>query len=224
MSGTDTRTTVLDGLVRDGELSEVHADHLGLDLDLVEGLAGVDTDDGADHLGEDDHVTKVGLDERGLLVRERLGLCLAELLDQTHRLALKAAVEPSAGAGMDEVAELLGGEVEEPFGKGLVGVAKLTRKWEKEIVLLELDTAVRELAECSLALELCGQNVSSSPTPLLWPSTGFHPRSRFVACGLETKPCDRTVCVPAASSAFCNLLAMVHCRVPTDIRIRMRRP
>ena len=31
VGGTDTRTTVLDGLVRDGELTEVSADHLGLE-------------------------------------------------------------------------------------------------------------------------------------------------------------------------------------------------
>lgn len=38
MCCTNTGTTVLDGLVRDGELGEVVADHLGLDLDAVEDL------------------------------------------------------------------------------------------------------------------------------------------------------------------------------------------
>lgn len=111
------------------------ADHLGLDLDLVELLAGVDTDDGADHLGDDDHVTEVGLDEVGLLVGLGLLLGLAELLDQTHGLALEAAVEPSAGAGVDEVAELLRAEVEE---------------------LVEVDSTVGELAERALGLKGCG--------------------------------------------------------------------
>jgi hypothetical protein len=44
------------------------------DLDLVEGLAVVDTNDAADHLRHDDHVTEVGLDNLGLLLsgsRER---------------------------------------------------------------------------------------------------------------------------------------------------------
>jgi hypothetical protein len=114
------------------------ANHLGLDLDLVELLAGVDADDGADHLRDDDHVTEVGLDEVGLLVGPGLLLGLAELLDQTHGLALETAVEPSARAGVDEVAELLRAEVEE---------------------LVEVDTAVGELAERALGLEGCGARI-----------------------------------------------------------------
>ena len=94
--------------------------HLRLDLDLVELLAGVDTDDGADHLGDNDHVAEVGLDEVGLLVRLGLLLRLAELLDEAHGLALQAAVDPAAGAGVDELAELLGREVEETVSRGLV--------------------------------------------------------------------------------------------------------
>ena len=116
------------------------ADHLGLDFDLVELLSGVDTDDAADHLGDDNHVTEVGLDEVGLLVGLGLLLRLAELLDQTHGLALETAVEPSARAGVDEVAELLGAEVEE---------------------LVEVDTAVGELAERALGLEGCGASYVS---------------------------------------------------------------
>lgn len=90
------------------------ANHLRLDLNLVELLAGVDTDDGADHLGDDDHVTEVSLDEIGLLVGLGLLLGLAELLDEAHGLALQTAVEASAGTGVDNIAELLGREVEEP--------------------------------------------------------------------------------------------------------------
>ena len=108
------------------------ADHLGLDLDLVEFLARVDTDDGADHLGDNDHVTEVSLDEVGLLVGLGLLLGLAELLDETHGLALETTVESSAGTSVDNVAKLLGGEVEE---------------------LVEVDTAVGELLEGSLGLE-----------------------------------------------------------------------
>ena len=43
----------------------------------------------------------MGLDEVGLLVGLGLLLGLAELLDQTHGLALETAVEPAAGAGVD---------------------------------------------------------------------------------------------------------------------------
>lgn len=60
------------------------------------------------------------LDEIRLLVGLSLGLCLAQLLDQTHGAALETAVEPAAGTGMDEVAELFGGEVEESVVEGTV--------------------------------------------------------------------------------------------------------
>lgn len=83
------------------------ANHFRLDFDLVELLSRVDTDDAADHLGDDDHVTEMCLDEIGLLVGFGLLLRLAELLDQAHGLALETTVEPTTGAGMDEVAELL---------------------------------------------------------------------------------------------------------------------
>jgi hypothetical protein len=98
------------------------ADHLGLDLDLVELLAAVDADDAANHLWDDNHVAEVRLDEVGLLIGLGLLLGLAELLDQAHGLALEAAVEPSTRAGVHEVTELLGAEVEEP----VCGVSILT--------------------------------------------------------------------------------------------------
>jgi hypothetical protein len=106
------------------------ADHLGLDLDLVELLAGVDTDDGTDHLGHDNHVTEVGFDEVGLLVGLGLLLGLAELLDKTHGLALETAVEPSAGTGVDEVAELLRAKVEEPVLRSVYCL--LSRKFPQQ--------------------------------------------------------------------------------------------
>lgn len=101
-------------ILGDRELSQVVTNHLRLDLDLVELLAGVDTDDGTDHLGDNDHVTEVGLDEVGLLVGLGLLLGLAELLDKTHGLALQTAVEATAGTSVNDITELLGGEVKEP--------------------------------------------------------------------------------------------------------------
>lgn len=90
----------------DRELSQVEPNHLGLYLNLVEFLSGVNTNDGADHLGNDDHVTEVGLDEVGLLIRLCLLLGLTEFLDKAHRFALQTAVESPAGTSMNEVAEL----------------------------------------------------------------------------------------------------------------------
>ncbi|KAI3484861.1 hypothetical protein L1887_51915 [Cichorium endivia] len=131
--GTLTLGAVAGGDVGHGELAEVVADHLGLDLGVDEEATGVDADDGADHLGHDDHVTQVRLDHGGLLVGLALGLGLAQTLDEAHGLALEAALELSAGTGVDDLHEVLVGHVEER---------------------VELDTTVGELAESSLALEL----------------------------------------------------------------------
>ena len=133
MGGTDTGTTVLNRRVRNGEFSEVVSDHLGFDFNLVENLSGVDSDDRADHLGNNDHVTEMGLDDVGLLVGFGFLLGLSEFLDQAHWAALEAAVEPSAGAGVDDFEELFGGQVEEA---------------------VEIDSSVREFAEGSSLLEL----------------------------------------------------------------------
>lgn len=119
-------------VLRDGEFGKVVANHLGLDLDLVELLSRVNTNDGTDHLGDDNHVTEVSLDEVRLLVGLGLLLGLTELLDEAHGLALKTAVESSAGASVDNIAELLRGEVQE---------------------LVKVDTTVGELLEGSLGLE-----------------------------------------------------------------------
>jgi hypothetical protein len=147
------------------------SDHLGLDFDLVELLSGVDTDDGTDHLGDNDHVTEVGLDEIGLLVGLGLLLGLAELLDQTHGLALETTVEASAGTGVDDITELLRREVEE---------------------LLKVDATVGELLERSLGLDgyLRQYSVSSivlfpsSCTPFVACPQGFMPmRGVAKGCG-----------------------------------------
>jgi hypothetical protein len=107
-----------ENLLRDREFSQVVSDHLRLDFNLVELLSGVDTDDTANHFRNDNHVTKVSLDQIWLLVGLGLLLSLTELLDKTHRLALQTAVEPTAGTGVDNIAELVGGEIEESEYEG----------------------------------------------------------------------------------------------------------
>jgi hypothetical protein len=87
------------------------AHHLRLNLHLIEFLARVDTNNATNHLRHDNHISQMGLDEIGLLIRLGLLLRLAELLDQAHGLALQAAVEPAAGAGVHDIAQLVGGEV-----------------------------------------------------------------------------------------------------------------
>lgn len=97
-------------------------------------------DDAANHLGDDEHVAEVGLDDGGLLVRRGLLLGLAELLDQAHGLALEAALETATGASMDELDELLVAEVEE---------------------VVEFDAPVGELAEGAALLEVGSLQQSS---------------------------------------------------------------
>ena len=89
------------------------SNHLRLDLNLIELFSRVDTNDTTNHLGDNDHVSQVSLDKIGLFVRLSLLLCLPQLLDQTHRLALETTVEPTAGTSVDNITELVGGEVEE---------------------------------------------------------------------------------------------------------------
>lgn len=133
MRGTDTGATVLDGSVRARELSEVVACHLRLDLDGVEYLAVVDTNDAANHLRNDNHVTEVGLDDCGLFIWGSFLFSFAQFLDQTHGAALEATTEPTASTCMNEFNELLIVHVKE---------------------LVEVNSAVGERAEGSLLLEL----------------------------------------------------------------------
>jgi hypothetical protein len=63
----------------------------------------VNTTDGTDHLGDNDHVSQVGLDGGRLLVGGGLLLGLSELLDQSQGLSLETSLEPSPGSGVDEL-------------------------------------------------------------------------------------------------------------------------
>ena len=59
---------MLHGVVSQRELTKVVTDHLSLDFNVVEVVAVVHTDNATDHLGNDDHVTEVGLHGLGALV------------------------------------------------------------------------------------------------------------------------------------------------------------
>ncbi len=72
MGGTDTGATVTDKLVTAAVLGKVGSNHFWLDFDRVKGLAVVNSNDGANHFRDDDHVTKMGLDDLGLLMLGRL--------------------------------------------------------------------------------------------------------------------------------------------------------
>ena len=129
MSGTDTGTTVVNGLVGEGELAEVVTDHLRLDLNSVEGLAVVDTDDRADHRGGDDFVAAVGVDGIGLLTLGCFSLGSEDLAHEDGVLDLLATSAATALTGGEELVDIL-----------LAHVKKLVK----------LDTSVLELLEGSL--------------------------------------------------------------------------
>jgi hypothetical protein len=65
----------------------------------------------------------VSLDDGRLVTRCCLLLGLSELLDERHGLALQPPLETTAGAGVDDIDQLVGREVEEvvelPRGKML---------------------------------------------------------------------------------------------------------
>lgn len=100
------------------------ASHLRLDLDLVEGLTVVNTNDRSNHLGNNNHVTEMGLDGSRLLVRSGILLSNTQLLDETHGLAVKTTSESAASTSMDNLAELLGVKLKE-IGKVNTTVGEL---------------------------------------------------------------------------------------------------
>jgi hypothetical protein len=159
---TDTGSTVLDRLVGDRELAQVVSHHFRLDFHLVELLSTVDTNDRSDHLWHNDHVSEVCLDKVGLLIRLGFLLGLSQLLDQTHGTALEASVESTASSGMEDVEELVGGEIEESVRES-VGVLRtfdltvpvIQVLWRVDI-LIKIDASVGKLSEGSLLLQLGG--------------------------------------------------------------------
>lgn len=66
LGGTNTGLTVLAGLVGQRELSEISADHVELDFNVVKALAVVDSNVVANHFWEDDGIAEMSLDGDGL--------------------------------------------------------------------------------------------------------------------------------------------------------------
>lgn len=127
---------MLDRLITNRKLPQIKPHHLRLDLHLIELLPRVNPNHAANHLGHNDHVAEVGLDEIGLLVGFGVLFGLAEFFDEAHGFAFEAAVEAAAGAGVDDVAELFRGEVEESVSgdggleRGFVRGLRLRDTWK----------------------------------------------------------------------------------------------
>lgn len=122
-----TGSTVSDWGVGDRELTQVVANHLWLDLNGVENLTVVDTDDGTNHLWDNNHVSQVGLDNSWLLVSWGGQLSSSQLGNQTHWLRAQTSGESSSDSGAAKLGELLGvhldqlGKVNTLEGEGLEG-------------------------------------------------------------------------------------------------------
>ena len=105
--GTMTDLSVTDGLVGEGELSEVVSAHVGSNLNGGPVLSTVAFDDGTDHIGSDDHVSQVSLDTLGLLT-DGAGLDggLA-LLDESGVRSSTVSGERSSVLGAEEGNDLV---------------------------------------------------------------------------------------------------------------------
>lgn len=103
-----TGLTVSDWGVGDGELTQVVANHLWLDLNGVENLTVVNTNQRANHLWDNNHVSQVGLDDSWLLVGWSSQLGGSQLGDETHWLGTQASGESSSDSGTAELGELVG--------------------------------------------------------------------------------------------------------------------
>lgn len=130
-----TGSTVSDWGVSDGELTQVVANHLWLDLNGVENLTVVDTNQRANHLRNNNHVSQVGLDNSWLLVGWGSQLGSSQLGNQTHWLGAQTSGESSSHSGATKLGELVGlqlqqlGEVNTLEGEGLEGSLPLVSWW-----------------------------------------------------------------------------------------------
>lgn len=121
--------------VGDGELTQVVANHLWTELDSVEHLTVVDTNNGANHLRDDNHVSQMGLDNSWLLVLSGSELGSTELLDETEWLLVQTSLESSSNTGVSQLSEVLSGELQEVLkvdtsvGEGLENSLSGGRGW-----------------------------------------------------------------------------------------------
>jgi hypothetical protein len=88
--------------------------HGGLDINEVVTEALVDSNLGTDHLGHDDSITEVSLDDLGAAHLIRLSLGLAETLHEV--LVDGVTAEASAGTRVEHTDEVLVGDIDELGG------------------------------------------------------------------------------------------------------------
>ncbi len=87
----------------DNSLSKIVSNHFGLDFNRVEHFSIVNADYRSNHLGDDNHVTEMGLDDSGFFVGRSLLLGFSEFLNETHWPAFETTLEPTTCTGRDEL-------------------------------------------------------------------------------------------------------------------------
>ena len=112
---TDTDLSVPNRLVGHGELGEVVADHISLDLNRVPVLATIALNDAIAHFRNDDSVTQMGLDTLRLLSKRDILLGEAELLNEAIVLGRVAAFEASALSRVHHCGNITRGHLKELF-------------------------------------------------------------------------------------------------------------
>ena len=106
MSSSNTGSSVLNRFVSHWEFTKVMTNHFRLDFNLVKGLSIVNTDDGSDHLRNNDHVSKMRLNDLRLLIWRCFLLGLTQFLNKRHWLSLQTVRETPAGTGVHKLGEL----------------------------------------------------------------------------------------------------------------------
>lgn len=101
-----TWSSVTNWLVRDGEFTQIVSNHISLNFNLSKRLSVVNSNKTSNHLWNNDHVTKVSLYKSWLLWCNNSNLCLSELLNQTHWLALQSTLESSTCTGVNQFYKL----------------------------------------------------------------------------------------------------------------------
>ena len=101
------------------------ANHLWFDLNGVENLTVVHTNNRSDHFWHNNHVSQVGLDDSRLLIWLGSQLGGSQFVDQTHRLGSQSSGESSSNSGTAQLGEFFGWhfqqilEVDTSEGEGL---------------------------------------------------------------------------------------------------------
>lgn len=127
-----------DWLVGDREFSKVVANHLRLDLNLIEGLSIMDAHNCPDHLWHNDHVSKVRLDHLRLLLPSRRKLGFTEALQQGNGTAFESSLQASSCTAVYQGHKLLAGQFQQ---------------------ILQFHASVGKLAKCTLLAKFVDVNL-----------------------------------------------------------------